>query len=187
MRGSGNSVLVVISLTDIPPSLIAIALPINMPRPSPKTTHPISITTLKIWLYNSGHYEDTLFWCATYKYSGVRLTILQLYVPEFFWIHPKILTVCPRSSVQCIPQVCWCMPQSPYSVVPEVLRVFLGNRLVYVTEVFLCMAQKSGVCPRSLLKCGPEALNLCKSILCCNWEALPLYSICTFVCRNGFM
>jgi len=48
MRGSGNSVLVVISLTDIPPSLIAIALPINMPRPSPKTTHPISITTLKI-------------------------------------------------------------------------------------------------------------------------------------------
>ena len=142
-----------------------------------------------------------VFWCAAHTSSAVCARIPPLYVPEFFWIHPKIIAVCPTSILECVPQVCWCMPQSPYSVshksagvCPTALtvwchksyRVFLGNHLVYVAELFLCMTQKSGACPRSLLKCVPEALNLHKSILRCNWEALPRYSICTFVWGNGF-
>jgi len=104
----------------------------------------------------------------------------------FCSVSHKSAGVCHRICLVYDPEV-WCMPHSPYSVVPKVLRVFLGNCLVYVVELFLCMTQKFGVCPRSLLKCVSEALNLCKYILCCNWKALPLYSICTFVCRNGFM
>jgi len=171
-----------------------------------------------------------VFWCAAHNSSAVCARIPPLYVSEFFTpqnsccVSYKYSGVCPTSllvyapePIQCVPQVCWCMPQSPYSVSPQVCwcmpqspysvshksagvcsraltvwchksyRVFLGNHLVYVAELFLCMTQKSGACPRSLLKCVPEALNLHKSILCCNWEALPRYSICTFVCRNGFM
>lgn len=107
--------------------------------------------------------------------------------PRFLLDTPKILL--------CVLEVFWSVSHQSAGVRRKALtvwfqksyKVFLGNHLVYVQELFLCKTQKSGVCPRSLLKCVPEALNLHKSVLCCNWEALPLYSICTFVCRNGFM
>ena len=195
MSCPGNSALAVISLTDIPPSLVVISLPINMPRPSPKTSHPISITLLKILLYNSGHYKDNVFWGATYNYSGVRLTILQLYVPEFLRCMSWNSSGYTPKFLLCVLELSWSVSYKSAGVCPRALtvwcqksyRVFLGNRLVYAAGLFLCMTHKSDVCPRSLLKCVPEALNLCKSILRCNWEAMPLYSICTFVCRNGFM
>ena len=114
------------------------------------TTHPISTSPIKIWLYNSGHYKEKVFWYATYKYSGVQFTILQLYVPEFLHCRSQISSGYTPKFLLCVLEVFRSVSHRSAGVRPTALtvwcqksyKVFLGNRLVYVPEVFWSVFQK---------------------------------------------